>query len=200
MLKSTALWELESHFIEDDCNRRALDLVKNPQSWPEQKLIIHGSWGKSLLTEILVNEHQFTVCDPLTPTSHDRIVWDDWQCDGEKVFHNWNDITARKAYLCITTRSISDKIHPPDLKSRVNSTLSVYIAPPGIELRKKITRTWLASRGITIGDREIDYLFTHYPTNVKDLKKHINMIYVSALEFQRNITIDLIKLCLPKPV
>ena len=116
------LWpSLNGEFIIADTNREAYNAVIN-QRWPNNILIIYGSWGKSHLASILT-EYGYIRDEPAIQTTNNCIIWDNFPIDlnNESAFHNWNYIVERKYKLCITMTKAPQicPILPIDLRSRM---------------------------------------------------------------------------------
>ena len=189
------LWpSLDGEFIVSESNQLAYASIN--RSWPDNKIVICGSWGKSHLAKTLI-ARGFVFCDPSEPIISDKIIWDNFPpaVDSAIIFHRWNQITAAGAHLCITMRKPPQQcaILPPDLQSRFNATFSATIKPPDYILRRKIFIRWLQNGGIDIEDRAAEYFFAHYDSALPELAEHARTLHAFALSNQRRITPQCIK-------
>lgn len=195
MKRLLPLWpSLDGDFVVSESNRLAHTSLNVP--WPDNKIIICGSWGKSHLAKTLISRG-FAFCDPLAPITRDRIIWDNFptKVESSTIFHRWNQITAAGASLCITMRKPPQQceILPPDLQSRFNATLSVTIKPPDYALRCKIFAQWLNNGGVEIEGRALEYFFAHYDSALPELAQYAQTLHTFALSHQRQITPQCIK-------
>jgi hypothetical protein len=200
-MKLLPLWgSLAGRFLTDQSNIDAFNLIKRPDVWPDRILILYGSWGKSHLARILHTEHQYEYLVPSTSSKAERLIWDNFsetRCH-DNLLHDWNQIVARKASLCITMRNAPQAadIRPPDLKSRMASALSVRIKPAGYALRHKIFVQWLGDCDVEIDQQALRYFFTHYDADLPLLVTRAEKLRNHGLLYQCPITIKRIQECL----
>lgn len=189
------IWpSLDGTFIVSDENRAAYKALHSV--WPDNKIIIYGSWGKSHLAQQLysIGYHN---CNP-NNTPHLLTVWDNfdqYEYTPEKAFHHWNECTRMQYKLCITMRHSPScaTIEPHDLQSRIRSTFAVQIKPPGDLLRRKIFCQWLYNGGIRIEQQVLDYFFSRYDSDLPTLSKYARKLHEFAMTRNRKLTIICIR-------
>jgi chromosomal replication initiation ATPase DnaA len=190
------LWpSLDGEFLVSDSNALAYNGLS--AKWPDNKIIIYGSWGKSHLAKTLIDHHGYTLHDPTTPFVHHRVVWDNFptEADSDIIFHRWNQATAMGISVCITMRKPPQQcqILPPDLHSRMCAAFSVSIKPPDQSLRQRIVTQWLHNGGVDIEPLAIRYFFVRYDSSLPQLAEYTRKLHEFALANQRRLTTRCIK-------
>ena len=193
------LWpSLNDKFIVAESNIDAFNAIN---TWPQNIIILYGSWGKSLL--VTTQLHNFQHSKPDDPIS-ERTVWDNFpHCTNSSIaFHNFNTILRENYKLCITMRDHPGKcdILPLDLKSRMKSAYLVKIRPPSLTLRKQIVTQWFSTGGIQIDQRSLDYFLSNYDNHLDVLGRSVKLLHEYALLHQRRITIACIKTVLGEAI
>jgi|GEM_PF-2396165 len=193
------LWpSLNDQFIVAESNSEAFNAVN---TWPQNIIIIYGSWGKSLLVTTQLQNFQHS--QPNDAISK-QTVWDNFShCTNSSIaFHNFNTILHENYKLCITMRDHPGEcdILPLDLRSRMKSAYLVKIRPPNLTLRKQIVTQWFSTGGVQIDQRSLDYFLSNYDNHLDVLGRSVKLLHEYALLHQRRITISCIKTVLNESV
>lgn len=133
------------------------------------------------LTENILSEHQAFIIDGFDST------WNE-----EKILHQFNIIHESGKYLLITSTKLPD-IQLPDLSSRIKATHQVNIGMLDDELMKMLIFKLFSNHSIIVSNEVIHYLVKHLPREFPEIIKSVEKLNKFALQYQRKITVPLVK-------
>ena len=88
---------------------------------------------------------------------------------------------------------IKKNILLPDLKSRINSNIELVIPRLTDKDKKLIIEIELIKRGLSIKEKNLDFIMNHSSRNLEALQTLVNKLDKLTMERKKNISIPLIK-------
>ena len=88
---------------------------------------------------------------------------------------------------------IQKNILLPDLKSRINSNIELVIPRLTDKDKKHIIAIELIKRGLSIKEKNLDFIMNHSSRNLETLQILVNKLDKLTMERKQNISIPLIK-------
>ncbi|WP_444455154.1 chromosomal replication initiator DnaA [Rhodobacter capsulatus] len=193
-------------FFVAPANALALSLLDAPENWPQGRMLLLGpeGAGKSHLAAIWAAERgaALRTARDLTPetvavlAAAGAVVIEDAQrlaghaAAEQALFHLLN-LTAAEGGRCLMTAPCPPRdwgIRLPDLKSRLDATQSVRIAPPDEALLAAVLVKLFADRQLTVPHSLIDWLVLRMERSLGMARSVVAALDARALAEGRAIT------------
>lgn len=174
-----------ANFLVSGSNRAAYEAARNIK---QHALNIHGaaSSGKTYLAHIAAENASATlhVVDELDAYTNEK-----------ELFHLLNSAKEHgEIVLILSKKPLAEMdIKLPDLRSRLNSILSVGIDEPDDELVYMIFARLFAAKQIKVSDDALAYLASRSPRNFAEMDAIVDKLDKLSLTEKKNISISLIK-------
>lgn len=175
-------------FIVTDANRRAVDALDRPASWPVRAAILTGprKSGRSLLARIFAAR------------TGGHIIDDAEQHKESEIFHRWNQAQEQREPLLIVAMSPPPiwRISLPDLSSRLTATPIFHIADPDDALISRLLEKLLGQRGVQPGPGAVSYIAGRIERSYIAIMRTVDALDNAALAQHRAITVNLARVVL----
>ena len=110
------------------------------------------------------------------------------------LFNLYNSSKVNNSKLILRENSLTQKnILLPDLKSRINSNIELVIPRLTDKDKKFIIEIELIKRGLSIKEKNLDFIMNHSSRNLETLQTLVNKLDKLTMERKKNISIPLIK-------
>ena len=110
------------------------------------------------------------------------------------LFNLYNSSKVNNCKLILRENSLTQKnILLPDLKSRMNSNIELVIPRLTDKDKKFIIEIELIKRGLSIKEKNLDFIMNHSSRNLEALQTLVNKLDKLTMERKKNISIPLIK-------
>ena len=110
------------------------------------------------------------------------------------LFNLYNSSKVNNCKLILRENSLTQKnILLPDLKSRINSNIELVIPRLTDKDKKFIIEIELIKRGLSIKEKNLDFIMNHSSRNLETLQTLVNKLDKLTMERKKNISIPLIK-------
>ena len=110
------------------------------------------------------------------------------------LFNLYNFSKVNNSKLILRENSLTQKnILLPDLKSRINSNIELVIPRLTDKDKKLIIEIELIKRGLSIKEKNLDFIMNHSSRNLETLQTLVNKLDKLTMERKKNISIPLIK-------
>ena len=110
------------------------------------------------------------------------------------LFNLYNSSKDNSSKLILRENSLIQKnILLPDLKSRINSNIELVIPRLTDKDKKHIIEIELIKRGLSIKEKNLDFIMNHSSRNLETLQTLVNKLDKLTMERKKNISIPLIK-------
>ena len=110
------------------------------------------------------------------------------------LFNLYNSSKDNSSKLILRENSLTQKnILLPDLKSRINSNIELVIPRLTDKDKKLIIEIELIKRGLSIKEKNLDFIMNHSSRNLETLQTLVNKLDKLTMERKKNISIPLIK-------
>ena len=110
------------------------------------------------------------------------------------LFNLYNSSKVNNCKLILRENSLTQKnILLPDLKSRINSNIELVIPRLSDKDKKLIIEIELIKRGLSIKEKNLDFIMNHSSRNLETLQTLVNKLDKLTMERKKNISIPLIK-------
>ena len=110
------------------------------------------------------------------------------------LFNLYNSSKVNNSKLILRENSLTQKnILLPDLKSRINSNIELVIPRLTDKDKKHIIEIELIKRGLSIKEKNLDFIMNHSSRNLETLQTLVNKLDKLTMERKKNISIPLIK-------
>ena len=110
------------------------------------------------------------------------------------LFNLYNSSKVNNCKLILRENSLTQKnILLPDLKSRINSNIELVIPRLTDKDKKLIIEIELIKRGLSIKEKNLDFIMNHSSRNLETLQTLVNKLDKLTMERKKNISIPLIK-------
>ena len=110
------------------------------------------------------------------------------------LFNLYNSSKVNNSKLILRENSLTQKnILLPDLKSRINSNIELVIPRLTDKDKKLIIEIELIKRGLSIKEKNLDFIMNHSSRNLEMLQTLVNKLDKLTMERKKNISIPLIK-------
>ena len=110
------------------------------------------------------------------------------------LFNLYNFSKVNNSKLILRENSLTQKnILLPDLKSRINSNIELVIPRLTDKDKKRIIEIELIKRGLSIKEKNLDFIMNHSSRNLETLQTLVNKLDKLTMERKKNISIPLIK-------
>ena len=110
------------------------------------------------------------------------------------LFNLYNSSKDNSSKLILRENSLTQKnILLPDLKSRINSNIELVIPRLTDKDKKHIIEIELIKRGLSIKEKNLDFIMNHSSRNLETLQTLVNKLDKLTMERKKNISIPLIK-------
>ena len=110
------------------------------------------------------------------------------------LFNLYNSSKVNNSKLILRENSLTQKnILLPDLKSRINSNIELVIPRLSDKDKKLIIEIELIKRGLSIKEKNLDFIMNHSSRNLETLQTLVNKLDKLTMERKKNISIPLIK-------
>ncbi len=177
-------------FYVSPSNREAYDFINSWPKWVKRIVNIFGppGSGKTHITSILKNKTSVLEVEANSlsekifsefKTKESLIIRNlDENISEELLFSIWNVALQDNKYLLTTSiKSISSyKFKLPDLKSRINSCLSIGIKLPSDELISVILVKNFSDKQITVDKKQIDYIIKRIDRSYEKISEFISIL------------------------
>ncbi len=196
----------EDYFVSSS-NQEAYDFVNSWPKWLKRIANIFGPTGsgKTHIASILKNK-----TSTLEVQSHelsDKIFFEyktkeallienlDEKISENLLFSLWNLALQDNKYLLTTSiKPISAyKFKLPDLKSRVDSCISIGLKLPNDDLMSVILAKNFSDKQINVEKKQIDYIIKRIDRSYEKISKFISILDKYSLKKGNPITLKLIK-------
>ena len=110
------------------------------------------------------------------------------------LFNLYNSSKDNCSKLILRENSLTQKnILLPDLKSRINSNIELVMPKLTDKDKKHIIEIELIKRGLSIKEKNLDFIMNHSSRNLETLQTLVNKLDKLTMERKKNISIPLIK-------
>ena len=110
------------------------------------------------------------------------------------LFNLYNSSKDNGSKLILRENSLIQKsILLPDLKSRINSNIELVMPKLTDKDKKHIIEIELIKRGLSIKEKNLDFIMNHSSRNLETLQTLVNKLDKLTMERKKNISIPLIK-------
>ena len=110
------------------------------------------------------------------------------------LFNLYNSSKDNSSKLILRENSLTQKnIFLPDLKSRINSNIELVMPKLTDKDKKHIIEIELIKRGLSIKEKNLDFIMNHSSRNLETLQTLVNKLDKLTMERKKNISIPLIK-------
>ena len=110
------------------------------------------------------------------------------------LFNLYNSSKDKSSKLILRENSLIQKsILLPDLKSRINSNIELVMPKLTDKDKKHIIEIELIKRGLSIKEKNLDFIMNHSSRNLETLQTLVNKLDKLTMERKKNISIPLIK-------
>ena len=110
------------------------------------------------------------------------------------LFNLYNSSKDNSSKLILRENSLTHKnILLPDLKSRINSNIELVMPKLTDKDKKHIIEIELIKRGLSIKEKNLDFIMNHSSRNLETLQTLVNKLDKLTMERKKNISIPLIK-------
>ena len=110
------------------------------------------------------------------------------------LFNLYNSSKVNNSKLILRENSLTQKnILLPDLKSRINSNIELVMPKLTDKDKKHIIEIELIKRGLSIKEKNLDFIMNHSSRNLETLQTLVNKLDKLTMERKKNISIPLIK-------
>lgn len=110
------------------------------------------------------------------------------------LFNLYNSSKDNSSKLILRENSLIQKsILLPDLKSRINSNIELVMPKLTDKDKKHIIEIELIKRGLSIKEKNLDFIMNHSSRNLETLQTLVNKLDKLTMERKKNISIPLIK-------
>ena len=110
------------------------------------------------------------------------------------LFNLYNSSKDNNCKLILRENSLTQKnILLPDLKSRINSNIELVMPKLTDKDKKHIIEIELIKRGLSIKEKNLDFIMNHSSRNLETLQTLVNKLDKLTMERKKNISIPLIK-------
>ena len=110
------------------------------------------------------------------------------------LFNLYNSSKVNNCKLILRENSLIQKnILLPDLKSRINSNIELVMPKLTDKDKKHIIEIELIKRGLSIKEKNLDFIMNHSSRNLETLQTLVNKLDKLTMERKKNISIPLIK-------
>jgi len=198
---------LQEDFYVSSGNKEAYDFISSWPKWYKRIVNVFGpnGSGKTHIASILKNktsvlESQSTELNDKIfskyKTKEALIIENLNESVSEKIlFSIWNTALQDNKYLLITSyKPISSyNFVLPDLKSRVNSCISIGIKLPNDDLIGVILAKNFSDKQIKVEKKQIDYIIKRIDRSYENISKFISILDKYSLKKGNPINLKLIK-------
>ena len=109
------------------------------------------------------------------------------------LFNLYNSSKDNSSKLILRENSLIQKsILLPDLKSRINSNIELVMPKLSDKDKKHIIEIELIKRGLSIKEKNLDFIMNHSSRNLETLQTLVNKLDKLTMERKKNISIPLI--------
>ena len=110
------------------------------------------------------------------------------------LFNLYNSSKDNSSKLILRENSLIQKnILLPDLNSRINSNIELVMPKLSDKDKKHIIEIELIKRGLSIKEKNLDFIMNHSSRNLETLQTLVNKLDKLTMERKKNISIPLIK-------
>ena len=107
------------------------------------------------------------------------------------LFNLYNSSKVNNCKLILRENSLTQKnILLPDLKSRINSNIELVIPRLTDKDKKLIIEIELIKRGLSIKEKNLDFIMNHSSRNLETLQTLVNKLDKLTMERKKNISIQ----------
>ena len=216
-LKKSRIYDKDD-FLVSPSNKEAYKLINNWPNWAGRKLIIFGDvgTGKTHLSKIWQKKTSAVVLGlnklkkiklesfflkkkifiiENTSVFFDKIEKKNREELEKNLLHFYNLIEEKKGYLLMTA-SIPPKlwkISLPDLKSRILSSIAVYIKKPDDQLLSSVLVKLFTDKQILIDKKVIKFIVNRSERSFTNLQNVVNRIDKQSLITKKKINLSFVK-------
>lgn len=196
-----------SDFLVTPSNRDALAMLDRPELWPMGRLLLLGGsgTGKSHISRFWAAENgalrqpaaalRIETLDAAVPQDGALVIEDAHRIGTaagaeQAMFHLWNLAAERSCLLLLTALKPPRDwgIVLPDLRSRMESLMSVELATPDAALLPAVLVKLFADRQISVSPEVIDFLALRMDRDLDLARRLVAAIDMAALADHRAIT------------
>ena len=203
---------LKEDFYVSPSNREAYDLINSWPKWIKRICNIFGpsGSGKTHIASLLKNKTSFLEIQSSKlndkiffkfKTKEALIIEDlNEKIDEKLLFSIWNISLQDNKYILITSvKPIHTyKFKLSDLKSRVNSCVSIGIKLPSDDLISVILAKNFSDKQIKVEKKHIDYIIKRIDRSYEKISQFVSMLDNYSLEKGKPFTLKIIKNVLEK--
>ncbi len=208
----------KNNFLVSKCNKKAFDLIERWPNWESRKLIIIGQKGsgKTHLSNIWkkksnafflnINDFKSQSYEKIFENNKHYVIEDitssltklnkKEKIELEKLLlHFYNLIEEKKGYVILTDNVFPKfwDINLPDLKSRILSSLSVFIDQPDDELLSLLIVKLFADKQILIDKKIIKFIVNRAERSFANLQSIVEMIDKKSLSTKKKLNLNFVK-------
>ncbi len=204
-LKSTTDYAKENFFVSES-NRKAWGIINQWPDWHSHCLIISGPkhCGKTHLAHIWqeVSNAAYipseNAIDFISNNGNKNYIIngiESFSGRDNELFHIYNLVKEKGGYLFITSESpMSDlKLTLPDLRSRIKSSMEIYIDAPDDELLEMVISKIFSDKQLRVHKNVVKFIITHMERSFSATYELIEAIDLKSSQEKRNITIPFVK-------
>lgn len=203
-------------FLVAPCNAEAVAWMERWPDWPSHALALYGppGSGKSHLlaafsqfkgagTVVAVSAATLTVdAVPDLVDAAQVVAVDDLDRLGDEtaLFHLWNLTKESRHWLLLAGRlaPARQKVHLPDLRSRLAATPSVGIGWPDDSLLAAILVKQFADRQLRIGEDVVTFLLGRMDRSFAAVRAVVDALDKASLAHRRPVTVPLARAVLER--
>ncbi len=203
-------------FMENQCNREALQAIERWPEWPFFALVLYGptGCGKSHLAHIFT-QRVAACCQRPIPVAminaldvkvnkverlhreNPCLVVENLtpRADNEALFHLFNLYQNEGGYILFTAAQAPArlKFRLPDLQSRLNMIPSIVIEEPDDEMLSVLVMKLFNDRQIIISPEVLTYIVHHMQRSFSYAQKLVAEIDAISLARKRAVSIPIVK-------
>ena len=198
---------LQEDFYVSSSNKEAYDFINSWPKWYKRIVNVYGpnGSGKTHIASILKNKT--SILEAQSTELNDKIFFKyktkealiienlNESVSEEILFSIWNTALQDNKYLLITSYKPinSYSFILPDLKSRVNSCISIGIKLPNDDLIGVILAKNFSDKQIKVEKKQIDYIIKRIDRSYENISKFISILDKYSLKKGNPINLKLIK-------
>ena len=198
---------LQEDFYVSSSNKEAYDFINSWPKWYKRIVNVFGpnGSGKTHIASILKNKT--SILETQSIELDDKILFKyktkealiienlNESVSEEILFSIWNTALQDNTYLLITSYKPinSYSFILPDLKSRVNSCISIGIKLPNDDLIGVILAKNFSDKQIKVEKKQIDYIIKRIDRSYENISKFISILDKYSLKKGNPINLKLIK-------
>ena len=198
---------LKDDFYVSNSNKEAYDLVVSWPKWVKRIINIFGpsGSGKSHISSFLKNKTSFLEIDSSKLNdnifanfkSKEALIIENLnsKISENLLFSLWNEALHDNKYILITSEKpiAQHTFKLPDLRSRINTCLSVGIKLPNDDMIRVIIAKNFSDKQIKVEKKYIEYIIKRIERSYEKISKFISVLDKYSLKKGTPVSLKLIK-------